>query len=128
MTPTEPRIAHKVLLVDDDDAVRTMMSLTLEHKGFEVVPATNVTEALKLITTESFDVLITDLNMPNMDGIQMIAAIRKLPGYPFTPILMLTTESQAGKKDEGRKAGATGWIVKPFDGEKLIAAVQKLVK
>jgi two-component system chemotaxis response regulator CheY len=66
--------------------------------------------------------------MPNMDGIEMITAIRKLPGYGFTPILMLTTESQAEKKNDGRKAGATGWIVKPFNADQLIAVVQKLVK
>jgi two-component system chemotaxis response regulator CheY len=66
--------------------------------------------------------------MPNMDGIQMITAVRKLPGAAFVPILMLTTESQAGKKDEGRKAGATGWIVKPFDANQLVAVAQKLVK
>ena len=72
--------------------------------------------------------IITDLNMPNVDGIQLIAAARKTPGYAFIPILMLTTESQAEKKDAGRKAGATGWIVKPFNADQLIAVVQKLVK
>ena len=76
---------------------------------------------------EKFDLVITDLNMPLMDGIEMITGMRKLPAYSFTPILMLTTESQAEKKDAGRKAGATGWIVKPFQAEQLIAVVQKLV-
>ena len=76
----------------------------------------------------SLTLIITDLNMPNMDGIQLISAARKLPGYSFIPILMLTTESQAEKKAEGRKAGATGWIVKPFNADQLISVVQKLVK
>jgi DNA-binding NtrC family response regulator len=85
MTPTERRIAHKVLLVDDDDALRTMMSLTLEHKGFEVVSAANVTDALKLITTESFDVLITDLHMPNpSDGFAVITAMRHIQPKALT--------------------------------------------
>ncbi len=72
--------------------------------------------------------IVTDLNMPNMDGLELIAAVRKLPTYAFVPILMLTTESQAEKKDAGRKAGATGWIVKPFNAEQLISVIQKLVK
>jgi DNA-binding response OmpR family regulator len=85
MTPTEPRIAHKVLLVDDDDAVRQMMTATLEHKGFRVVAAANVTEALKLITTESFDVLITDLHMPNpSDGFAVITAMRHIQPKALT--------------------------------------------
>jgi two-component system chemotaxis response regulator CheY len=77
---------------------------------------------------DKFDMIITDLNMPNLDGIGLITAVRKLPEYSFTPILMLTTESQAKKKDAGRKAGATGWIVKPFNAEQLTAVVQKLLK
>src|ERR1700722_18985833 len=85
MTPTEPLIAHKVLLVDDDDAVRTMMTLTLEHKGFGVVPAANVTQALGLITTENFDVLITDLHMPNpSDGFAVITAMRHIQPSALT--------------------------------------------
>ncbi|MGB8834775.1 MAG: response regulator [Candidatus Sulfotelmatobacter sp.] len=80
------------------------------------------------VTGNKFDLIVTDLNMPQMDGIQMITAVRKLPGYSFIPILMLTTESQAEKKDAGKKAGATGWIVKPFNEQQLISVIQKLVK
>jgi two-component system chemotaxis response regulator CheY len=119
---------RRILTVDDSASVRQMVAFTLRKAGYEVVEAVDGKDGVGKAGGGKFDLIVTDLNMPNMDGIQMIAAIRKLPGYPFTPILMLTTESQAGKKDEGRKAGATGWIVKPFDAEKLIATVQKLVK
>jgi two-component system chemotaxis response regulator CheY len=100
----------------------------LRKAGYEVVEAVDGKEGLTKASGAKFDLIITDLNMPNMDGIEMIAAIRKLAAYSFTPILMLTTESQAEKKDAGRKAGATGWIVKPFDADQLMAVAQKLVK
>ena len=115
----------RILTVDDSASVRQMVSFTLRKAGYEVVEAVDGKDKAG---SAKFDMIITDLNMPNMDGIQMIAAVRKLPGAAFVPILMLTTESQAGKKDEGRKAGATGWIVKPFDANQLIAVAQKLVK
>ena len=118
----------QILVVDDEPSIRESLGMLLTSVGYDVALAENGVSAVSHLDQRVPDLIVTDLNMPNMDGIQMIAAIRKLPGYPFTPILMLTTESQAEKKDEGRKAGATGWIVKPFDGEKLIAAVQKLVK
>ena len=118
----------QILTVDDSASIRQMVSFTLAKAGFEVTEAVDGRDGLAKAGQRKADLIITDLNMPNMDGIQMIAAIRKLPGYGFTPILMLTTESQAGKKDEGRKAGATGWIVKPFNADQLIAVVQKLVK
>ncbi len=105
-----------------------MLNFTLNKAGYEVVEAVDGKDGLAKAGGGKFDLVITDLNMPNMDGIQMIAAVRQLPGYSFTPILMLTTESQAEKKDAGRKVGATGWIVKPFNADQLVAAVQKLVK
>ena len=105
-----------------------MVSFTLRKAAYEVVEAVDGKDGLGKVSSGKFDLIITDLNMPNMDGIEMMAAIRKLPGYSFTPMLMLTTESQAERKDAGRKAGATGWIVKPFDADKLIAVMQKLVK
>ena len=118
----------RILTVDDSASVRQMVSFTLRKAGYEVVEAVDGKDGLDKAGSAKFDMIITDLNMPNMDGIQMIAAVRKLPGAAFVPILMLTTESQAGKKDEGRKAGATGWIVKPFDANQLVAVAQKLVK
>ena len=119
---------RRILAVDDSASVRQMVGFTLRKAGYEVVEAVDGKDGLDKVSQEKFDMIITDLNMPNVDGIQMIAAVRKLAGRSFVPILMLTTESQAEKKDAGRKAGATGWIVKPFNAEQLISVVQKLVK
>ncbi len=118
----------RILTVDDSASVRQMVSFTLRKAAYEVVEAVDGKDGLAKVSSGKFDLIVTDLNMPNVDGIQMITAVRKLPGYTFIPILMLTTESQAEKKDAGRKAGATGWIVKPFNADQLIAVVQKLVK
>lgn len=118
----------RILTVDDSASVRQMVSFTLRKADYEVVEAVDGKDGLAKVSSGKFDLIVTDLNMPHVDGIQMITAVRKLPGYTFIPILMLTTESQAEKKDAGRKAGATGWIVKPFNADQLIAVVQKLVK
>lgn len=118
----------RILTVDDSSSIRQMVCFTLRKAGYEVVEAVDGKDGLGIAGSGKFDLIVTDLNMPNMDGIQMIASVRKLPAYSFIPILMLTTESQAEKKDAGRKAGATGWIVKPFNADQLIAVVQKLVK
>lgn len=117
-----------VLTVDDSASVRQMVSFTLRKAGFEVGEAVDGRDGLEKARAHPCDLIITDLNMPKMDGIEMIAALRTLPKYSFTPILMLTTESQPEKKDAGRKAGATGWIVKPFQSEQLVAVVRKLVR
>ena len=118
MTPTERRTAHKVLLVDDDDAVRTMMSLTLEHKGFEVVSAANVTDALKLITTESFDVLITDLHMPNpSDGFAVITAMRHIQPKALT--LLVSGYPDVKSAMDAILLEADEIIVKPFETKAL---------
>ena len=117
-----------ILTVDDSSSVRQMVSFTLRAVGYEVTEAVDGKDGLAKVEREKFDLIITDLNMPNVDGIQLITAVRKMTGYSFVPILMLSTESQAEKKDAGRKAGATGWIVKPFNADQLVAVVQKLVK
>lgn len=117
-----------ILTVDDSASVRQMVSFTLRTAGYEVSEAVDGKDGLAKVDRAKFDLIITDLNMPNVDGIQLITALRKLPGYSFVPILMLSTESQVEKKDAGRKAGATGWIVKPFNAGQLVAVVQKLVK
>jgi two-component system chemotaxis response regulator CheY len=119
---------RQILTVDDSASVRQMVSFTLRKAGYEVVEAVDGKDGLGKVSSGMFSLIVTDLNMPNMDGIQLITAVRKLPKYSFIPILMLTTESQAEKKDAGRKAGATGWIVKPFNADQLIAVVQRLVK
>jgi two-component system chemotaxis response regulator CheY len=118
----------RILSVDDSSSIRQMLGFTLRGAGYEVAEAVDGRDGLAKAGAARFDMVITDLNMPHMDGIQLIAALRKLAGYTFTPILMLTTESQAEKKDAGRKAGATGWIVKPFSAVQLIAVARKLVK
>lgn len=119
---------RRILSVDDSTSIRQMVNFTLGKAGYEVVEAVDGKDGLDKAGAGKFDLIITDLNMPNMDGIQMMTAVRKLPGYTFTPILMLTTESQAEKKAAGRQAGATGWIVKPFNADQLITVIQKLVK
>jgi two-component system chemotaxis response regulator CheY len=118
----------KILAVDDSSSVRQMVNFTLSSAGYDVVDAVDGQDGLAKAGNSKFDMIITDLNMPNLDGIQLISAVRKLPGYSFIPILMLTTESQAAKKDEGKKAGATGWIVKPFNAEQLLAVLRKLIR
>jgi|ERR1700728_4503876 two-component system chemotaxis response regulator CheY len=118
----------QVLTVDDSASVRQMVGFTLRNAGYGVAEAVNGRDGLEKAKSQKFELVITDLNMPEMDGIEMITGLRRLPDYSFTPILMLTTESQPEKKDAGRKAGATGWIVKPFQAEQLIAVVQKLVR
>ncbi len=118
----------RILTVDDSASIRQMVTFTLRGAGYEVAEAVDGRDGLAKVAASKFDLVITDLNMPNVDGIQMIAGTRKVPGYAFTPILMLTTESQAEKKDAGRKAGATGWIVKPFNAAQLLAAAQKLIR
>ena len=118
----------RILTVDDSASVRQMVCFTLQKAGYEVAEAVDGRDGIDKACSGKFDLIVTDLNMPNVDGIQLITAVRKLPGYSFVPILMLSTESQAEKKDAGRKAGATGWIVKPFNADQLVAVVQKLVK
>jgi two-component system chemotaxis response regulator CheY len=118
----------RILTVDDSSSVRQMVTFTLRNAGYEVAEAVDGKDGLVKAGGGKFDLIITDLNMPQMDGIQLIAAVRKLAGYTFVPILMLTTESQAEKKDAGRKAGATGWIVKPFNAAQLTAVAQKLIR
>jgi len=117
----------KILAVDDSASMRHMVSFTLKSAGFDVTEASDGVEGLKTAQTDKFDLVISDVNMPNMDGIAMIKALRELQNYRFTPILMLTTESSSDKKQDGRAAGATGWIVKPFNPDQLLATVRKVI-
>lgn len=118
--------AKRALTVDDSRTMRDMVSFTLKNAGFEVMEAEDGKDALAKINGQKLDVIITDLNMPNMNGIELIKSLRASADYKFTPILMLTTESDDTKKAEGKNAGATGWIVKPFNPEKLIQVVNKV--
>jgi two-component system chemotaxis response regulator CheY len=104
-----------------------MVSFTLKGAGYDVVEADDGVNALSAVKGKKVDLVVTDVNMPNMDGISLIKALRQLPDYKFTPILMLTTESADGKKAEGKAAGATGWIVKPFNPDQLVATIKKVL-
>ena len=120
-------MSKTILAVDDSVTMLQTISLALEKEGYNVVTAKDGMDAISVLKGgEKFHVIITDVNMPNMDGITLTAEIRKLSQYKFTPIIILTTESQAGKKDEGKQAGATGWIVKPFKPEQLVAVVRRV--
>jgi two-component system chemotaxis response regulator CheY len=116
-----------IMTVDDSASVRQMVSFTLRDAGYEVVEAVDGQDALAKVDNQTLNMVITDLNMPNLDGIGLIRALRALASCKFIPIVMLTTESQAEKKQEGKSAGATGWIVKPFKPEQLIAVVKKVL-
>ncbi|RDH90348.1 MAG: response regulator [endosymbiont of Seepiophila jonesi] len=104
-----------ILAVDDSASMRQMVSFTLKGAGFDVVEAVDGVDALSKAKGQSFNIVITDVNMPNMDGISLIKELRGLPAFKFTPLLMLTTESGNDKKQQGKMAGATGWVVKPFN-------------
>lgn len=116
-----------VLAVDDSATMRQMVCFCLRQAGYEVVEAVDGQDALAKLQSRKVDLLVTDLYMPRLDGIELIKRARSLPGYRFTPILMLTTESQDARKAEGQAAGATGWIVKPFQPEQLLKVVKRVL-
>jgi two-component system chemotaxis response regulator CheY len=113
--------------VDDSPSVRQMVTFSLEAAGYQVATASDGQEALDMLKAQSADMVITDLNMPRMDGLTLIKELRALSTFKFTPIILLTTESQADRKEAGKTAGATGWIVKPFQQEQLLAVVKKVL-
>ena len=121
-------MGKEILIVDDSESIREVVCFTLENAGHTVTKAVDGKDALTFLDGKSYDLILTDLHMPNMDGIELIKEVRATTQYKFIPILFLTTESQAAKKMEAREAGATGWIVKPFVPEKLIAAINKVVR
>jgi len=116
-----------ILAVNDSNSMRQMVSFTLKQAGHEVTEAADGVEALELAKKNAFTLVISDVNMPRMDGITLIRQLRTLPNYKFTPLLMLTTESGPEKKQEGKAAGATGWIVKPFNPDQLLATVKRVL-
>jgi two-component system chemotaxis response regulator CheY len=115
------------MTVDDSASVRQMVSFTLKGAGYEVVEACDGSDALASLNGKTINMIITDLNMPNLDGIGLIKGVRCHASYKFIPIIMLTTESQDSKKQEGKSAGATGWIVKPFKPEQLLAVIKRVL-
>lgn len=116
-----------ILAVDDSASMRQMVAFTLKGAGYNVVEAVDGKDALNKAQSSKADLVLTDVNMPNMDGISLIKQLRALPTYKFTPILLLTTESGADKKQEGKAAGATGWLVKPFNPDQLLATIKKVL-
>jgi two-component system chemotaxis response regulator CheY len=121
-------MAKTFLVVDDSASIRQLLSFAIQDAGYDVLVAENGNEALARLAATKIDMVITDLNMPDMDGIELIRQLRGMPDHKFTPIVMLTTEAQEEKKKQGRAAGASGWIVKPFSPEQLMNVVHKFVK
>jgi len=117
----------KIMIVDDSASVRQLVSSTLVDGGYEVVDAVDGQDALDKFQASPTDLVISDLNMPIMDGIELVKQLRSLPGQRFLPIIMLTTESQDAKKQEGRAAGASGWLVKPFKAEQILSVVKMVL-
>jgi two-component system, chemotaxis family, chemotaxis protein CheY len=120
-------VAKTILIVDDSASLRQVVGIALRGAGYEVMEGVDGRDALRKLDGRKINLIISDVNMPNMDGITFVKEAKKLPAYRFTPIIMLTTESQASKKLEGQAAGAKAWVVKPFRPEQMLAAVAKLV-
>ena len=116
-----------IMAVDDSVSMRQMVSYTLKGAGYDVIEAEDGRDALDKAKGAKVNLVLTDVNMPKMDGIALIKELRNLPDYKFIPILMLTTESGTDKKGEGKAAGATGWIVKPFNPDQLLATIKKVL-
>ncbi len=119
---------HSILAVDDSASMRQMVSFTLKSAGYNVIEAVDGQDAYEKAGGRSFDLVLTDQNMPRMDGISLTKKLRESPQFKSTPILILTTESSDQMKQAGRAAGATGWLVKPFDPNKLIEVIQKVIR
>ncbi|MBI3479049.1 MAG: response regulator [Nitrosomonadales bacterium] len=120
-------MAKTILTVDDSASIRQMVTFTLKSAGYSVVEAVDGQEGLDKAKANAIDLVLTDQNMPKMDGLTLIKTLRGLPQYRTTPILMLTTESSDAMKSQGKAAGATGWLVKPFDPQKLLEVVKKVI-
>lgn len=120
-------MSKTVMVVDDSASVRQVVGLALRGAGYEVIEGVDGRDALGKLKGQKIHLIISDVNMPNMDGITFVQEVKKLPMYKFTPIIMLTTESQEGKKLQGQAAGAKAWVVKPFQPAQMLAAVSKLI-
>jgi len=120
-------MAKTIMVVDDSASLRQVVGIALKGAGYDVLEGCDGRDALAKMTGQKIHLIISDVNMPNMDGITFVKAVKQLPAYKFTPVIMLTTESQESKKAEGQAAGAKAWVVKPFKPEQMLGAVQKLV-
>lgn len=120
-------MAKTILIVDDSASVRQVVKIALTGAGYDVIEGVDGKDALSKLTGQKVHLIISDVNMPNMDGITFVKAVKQLSAYKFTPVIMLTTESQEAKKQEGQAAGAKAWVVKPFQPAQMLAAVSKLI-
>ena len=120
-------MAKTIMIVDDSASLRQVVGIALRGAGYDVLEACDGRDALGKLKGQKVHLMISDVNMPNMDGISFVKAIKQMPAYKFTPVVMLTTESQDSKKKEGQEAGAKAWVLKPFKPEQMIGVVQKLV-
>ncbi|OWW21906.1 response regulator [Noviherbaspirillum denitrificans] len=119
-------MSKTIMIVDDSASMRQVVSIALKGEGYTVIEGRDGKDALSKLTGQKVHLIISDVNMPVMDGITFLKEVKQLPNYKFTPILMLTTESEESKKREGQAAGARAWMVKPFKSDQLLSAVQKL--
>ncbi|SCC91104.1 Response regulator receiver protein [Thiomonas sp. X19] len=120
-------MAKTILIVDDSASLRQVVNIALASAGYEVIEACDGVDALTKLDGRKIHLIISDVNMPNMDGIALVKEVKQKPDYKFTPIIMLTTESQEDKKAQGQAAGARAWVVKPFQPAQMLAAVSKLI-
>lgn len=120
-------MARTIMVVDDSASLRQVVAISLRGAGYDILEASDGRLALALLDGRKINLIISDVNMPNMDGITFVKELKKLPAYRFTPVIMLTTESQEEKKREGQAAGAKAWVVKPFQPAQMLAAVSKLI-
>ncbi|AVS66443.1 two-component system response regulator [Paracidovorax avenae] len=120
-------MAKTILIVDDSASVRSVVGIALRGAGYDVIEGCDGSDALRRLTGQKVHLIISDVNMPNMDGITFLKNVKAMPAYRFTPVIMLTTESQEAKKREGQLAGAKAWVTKPFQPPTLLSAVEKLV-
>ncbi len=120
-------MSKTIMIVDDSASLRQVVNIALRGAGYDVIEACDGKDALSKLGGQKINLIISDVNMPNMDGISFVKAVKQLPNYKFTPIIMLTTESQDAKKQAGQAAGAKAWVVKPFQPEQMLTAVSKLI-
>jgi two-component system chemotaxis response regulator CheY len=120
-------MAKTIMVVDDSASLRQVVGIALKGAGYEVLEGCDGEDALSKLTGQKVHLIVSDVNMPRMDGISFVSAVKQMPNYKFTPVIMLTTESQEARKREGQAAGAKAWVVKPFKPDVLLNAVQKLV-
>lgn len=120
-------MSKTILIVDDSASLRQVVAIALRGAGYDVIEASDGKDALGKMSGQKIHLIISDVNMPNMDGISYVKEVKQMPAYKFTPIIMLTTESQESKKQEGQAAGAKAWVVKPFQPQQMLTAVSKLI-